>query len=279
MSGQDQPRGEGNNADAEQNAERAAKAGEYAATMEQPLLSHLKELRSRLLKITGVVLIAFLALYPFRDNLYSLIAGPLQEILPEGTSMIAIKVASPFLIPMKLALVAAVVITIPYILYQIWAFVAPGLYRRERRLVWPLLISSTSLFYLGGAFAFFVVFPIAFRFFAFVSPEGVQMMTDIGEYLSFVLTLFFAFGVAFQVPIATILLVRTGVTTREDLAAKRPYVIVGAFVLGMLLTPPDVLSQVLLAIPVWLLYEIGILLAGRPRLVGDKDSKQAARGS
>nr|WP_274522580.1 twin-arginine translocase subunit TatC [Halorhodospira halochloris] len=247
--------------------------------MEQPLLSHLKELRSRLLKITGVVLIAFLALYPFRDNLYSLIAGPLQEILPEGTSMIAIKVASPFLIPMKLALVAAVVITIPYILYQIWAFVAPGLYRRERRLVWPLLISSTSLFYLGGAFAFFVVFPIAFRFFAFVSPEGVQMMTDIGEYLSFVLTLFFAFGVAFQVPIATILLVRTGVTTSEDLAAKRPYVIVGAFVLGMLLTPPDVLSQVLLAIPVWLLYEIGILLAGRPRLVGDKDSKQAARGS
>jgi len=244
---------------------------------EAPLLSHLKEFRDRMLRIVVVVLGVFLLLYPFRDTIYAWIAGPLQEVLPEGTSMIAIKVASPFLIPMKLALVAAILITIPYILYQIWAFIAPGLYRHERRLVWPLLISSTGLFYLGAAFAYFVVFPIAFRFFAFVSPEGVQMMTDIGEYLSFVLTLFFAFGVAFQVPIATILLVRTGVSTRESLAAKRPYVIVGAFIVGMMLTPPDVLSQVLLAVPVWLLYEIGIFLAGRTK-TGDAASTGDAGG-
>ncbi|MFP4648839.1 MAG: twin-arginine translocase subunit TatC [Halorhodospira sp.] len=230
---------------------------------EAPLLNHLKEFRDRILRIVVAVLAGFLALYPFRDTLYRWISGPLQEVLPENASMIAIKVASPFLIPMKLALVASIFLVIPYILYQIWAFVAPGLYRHERRMVWPLLISSTALFYLGAAFAYFVVFPIAFRFFAFVSPEGVQMMTDIGEYLSFVLTLFFAFGAAFQVPIATILLVRTGVSTKESLAAKRPYVIVAAFVLGMMLTPPDVLSQVLLAVPVWLLYELGILLAGR----------------
>jgi sec-independent protein translocase protein TatC len=276
VSEQDKVHGGEQGASTVHNAEHASQSAQNAAGMEQPLLSHLKELRSRLLKVVGVVLVAFVAVYPFRDKLYSMLADPLQEVLPEGTSMIAIKVASPFLIPMKMALVAAVVITIPYILYQVWAFVAPGLYRRERRLVWPLLISSTSLFYLGGAFAFFVVFPIAFRFFAFVSPEGVQMMTDIGEYLSFVLTLFFAFGIAFQVPIATILLVRTGMTTREDLAGKRPYVIVGAFVLGMLLTPPDVLSQILLAVPVWILYEIGILLAGRPRLVGGKKSSHTA---
>lgn len=276
MSEQDKAHGGEQGASTVDNAEHASQSAQNAAGMEQPLLTHLKELRSRLLKVVGVVLVAFVAVYPFRDRLYSMLADPLQEVLPEGTSMIAIKVASPFLIPMKMALVAAVVITIPYILYQVWAFVAPGLYRSERRLVWPLLISSTSLFYLGGAFAFFVVFPIAFRFFAFVSPEGVQMMTDIGEYLSFVLTLFFAFGIAFQVPIATILLVRTGVTTREDLAGKRPYVIVGAFVLGMLLTPPDVLSQILLAVPVWILYEIGILLAGRPRLVGGKRSSHTA---
>ncbi len=230
---------------------------------EAPLLSHLKEFRDRMLRIVVVVLAVFLALYPFRDTLYRWIAGPLQDVLPEGASMIAIQVASPFLIPMKLALVAAIFITVPYILYQIWAFVAPGLYRHERRMVWPLLIASTGLFYLGAVFAYFVVFPIAFRFFAFVSPEGVQMMTDIGEYLSFVLTMFFAFGAAFQVPIATILMVRTGISTRESLAQKRPYVIVVAFIAGMMLTPPDVLSQVLLAVPVWLLYEVGILLAGR----------------
>ncbi len=230
---------------------------------EAPLLSHLREFRNRMLRIVVAVLGGFLVLYPFRDTLYGWISGPLQEVLPEDASMIATQVASPFLIPMKLALVAAIFLTIPYILYQVWAFVAPGLYRHERRMVWPLLLSSTALFYLGAAFAYLVVFPIAFRFFAFVAPEGVRMMTDIREYLSFVLTMFFAFGAAFQVPIATILIVRTGLATKEDLAAKRPYVIVVAFVAGMMLTPPDVLSQVLLAVPVWLLYEVGILLAGR----------------
>lgn len=250
--------------------------GRDAETLEeQPLLSHLKEFRNRTLRAVGVILAAFLALYPFRDAIYAYLSGPLREVLPEGASMVAIKVASPFLIPMKLALVAAIFLTVPYLLYQIWAFVAPGLYRHERRLVWPVLISSTLLFYLGAAFAYFVVFPLAFRFFALVAPEGVSMMTDIGEYLSFVLTLFFAFGAAFQVPIATVLLVRTGVTTREALAAKRPYVVVGAFVVGMLLTPPDVLSQILLAIPVWLLYELGILLAGRSRTVLPAASEQS----
>ncbi|MBK1735368.1 twin-arginine translocase subunit TatC [Halorhodospira abdelmalekii] len=257
----------------------ADREGSASGTLpEQSLLSHLQELRSRLLRVVVVVLLAFVALYPFRDHIYSAIARPLQEVLPPEASMIAIQVASPFLVPMKLALVAAIALTIPYSLYQLWAFVAPGLYRHERRLVWPLLLSSSTLFYLGGAFAFFVVFPIAFRFFAFVSPEGVQMMTDIGEYLSFVLTLFFAFGIAFQVPIATILMVRSGITTRDALAEKRPYVIVGAFVVGMLLTPPDVLSQILLAVPVWLLYEIGILLAGRPRLTGRGARRGAASG-
>ena len=237
--------------------------GEEGHEQQAPLLSHLKEFRDRVLRVVVVVLAAFFVFYPFREPLYDWISGPLQAVLPEGSSMIAIKVAAPFLIPMKLALVAAIFVTIPYSLYQLWAFIAPGLYRHERRAVWPLLISSTALFYLGAAFAYFIVFPIAFRFFAFVSPEGVQMMTDIGEYLSFVLTLFFAFGVAFQVPIATILMVRTGISTKESLAAKRPYIIVAAFIVGMMLTPPDVLSQVLLAVPVWLLYEVGILVAGR----------------
>ncbi len=232
---------------------------------DQPLLSHLLELRGRLFRAVVVILVAFLALYPFADEIYQFVSGPLREVLPEGTSMIAIKVASPFLIPMKLALVAAIFLTIPYTLYQAWAFVAPGLYRHERRLVGPLVMASTVLFYGGAAFAYYAVFPLAFAFFAATTPEGVSMMTDISEYLSFVLTLFFAFGVAFQVPVATILMVRTGVTTREALAAKRPYVIVGAFVLGMLLTPPDVISQILLAVPVYLLYELGILLAWRTR--------------
>ncbi len=233
-----------------------------AFDQERPIVSHLLELRTRLLRLVVVLLITFLAIYPFSDYLYTWLSGPLRAVLPEGTSMIAIQVASPFLIPMKLALLAAVLVCIPYILYQLWGFIAPGLYRHEKRLIWPLLISSTLLFYLGGAFAYFVVFPLVFAFFAAVTPTGVTMMTDIGEYLSFVIKLFFAFGVAFEVPVATILLVRTGATTRESLRAKRPYVIVGAFVMGMLLTPPDMVSQVLLAVPVWLLFELGIILSG-----------------
>lgn len=229
--------------------------------LERPLISHLLELRSRILHALSAVLVVFLGLYPIRESLYAWLSGPLRAVLPPDTHMIATQVATPFLIPMKLALVSAFFICIPYILYQVWAFVAPGLYRHERRLIWPLLISSVALFYAGMAFAYFVVFPLVFGFFAHATPPGVAMMTDISEYLSFVLTLFFAFGAAFEVPIATILLVRTGLATREALTEKRPYVIVGAFTVGMLLTPPDVLSQVLLAVPMWLLYEIGVIFS------------------
>lgn len=228
---------------------------------DRPLLTHLLELRNRLMRAAGVVLVLFLVLYPFREALYSALAGPLMAVLPEGTSMIATQVATPFLIPLKVSLVGAFFASIPYLLYQFWAFVAPGLYRHEKQLIWPLLISSILLFYLGMAFAYFVVFPLIFQFFAAATPEGVSMMTDIGEYLSFVMTLFFAFGASFEVPIATILLVRSGATTREALAAKRPYVIVAAFTIGMVLTPPDVISQVLLAVPVWLLFELGIFFS------------------
>ncbi|MRH78318.1 twin-arginine translocase subunit TatC [Spiribacter sp. C176] len=228
---------------------------------DRPLLAHLLELRTRLMRAAGVVLVLFLAAYPFREPLYTALAGPLIAVLPEGSSMIATQVATPFLIPLKVALVAAFFLSIPYLLYQLWAFVAPGLYRNERQLVWPLLFSSVVLFYAGMAFAYFLVFPLIFEFFAAATPVGVSMMTDIGEYLSFVMKLFFAFGAAFEVPIATILLVKTGATTRQSLAAKRPYVIVAAFTIGMLLTPPDVISQVLLAVPVWLLFELGIFLS------------------
>ncbi|MGD8429038.1 MAG: twin-arginine translocase subunit TatC [Ectothiorhodospiraceae bacterium] len=228
---------------------------------DRPLLTHLLELRSRLMRTLIVVLVVFLCIYPFRDALYAWLSGPLRAVLPAGASMIATQVATPFLIPLKLALVSAFFLSIPYILYQLWAFVAPGLYRHERRLAWPLLFSSVVLFYAGMAFAYFVVFPLVFKFFAGAAPEGVSMMTDIGEYLSFVLTLFFAFGAAFEVPIATILLVRTGITTRQALSGKRPIVIVAAFTVGMLLTPPDVISQVLLAVPIWLLFELGVIFS------------------
>ena len=228
---------------------------------EQPLIAHLLELRSRILRALALVLAVFLALYPLREPLYTWLSEPLRAVLPPQAHMIATQVATPFLIPLKLALVAAFFICMPYTLYQVWAFVAPGLYRHERRLIWPLLISSVALFYVGMAFAYFVVFPLLFGFFAQATPPGVAMMTDIGEYLSFVLTLFFAFGAAFEVPVATILLVRTGVMTPQALAAKRAYVIVGAFTVGMLLTPPDVISQVLLAVPIWLLYELGIIFS------------------
>lgn len=228
---------------------------------QRPLLDHLLELRARVLRCVIVVGVIFLAVYPFRQGLYDALAEPLQAALPESGNMIATQVATPFLIPLKLALVTAFFVGIPYVLYQLWAFVAPGLYRHEKHFVWPLLASSIALFYAGMAFAYFVVFPLVFRFFAGQTGDDINMMTDISAYLSFVLTLFFAFGAAFEVPIATILLVRTGVTTRAALAAKRPYVIVGAFTVGMLLTPPDVVSQVLLAIPIWILFEVGVVLS------------------
>jgi sec-independent protein translocase protein TatC len=241
---------------------------------EMPFLSHLIELRDRLLRIVLAVLVVFICLFPFGNELYSMLAQPLLAHMPAGTSMIATEVASPFLTPFKLALVLAAFIAIPVILYQVWAFVAPGLYTHERKLIMPLLISSTLLFYAGMAFAYFVVFPLVFGFFTSVAPEGVAVMTDISKYLDFVLKLFFAFGIAFEVPIATILLVKAGITTPDSLRKKRPYIIVAAFVIGMLLTPPDVISQSLLAIPMWLLFEIGLLASGYfVRLTPGSDSE------
>lgn len=229
--------------------------------VEQPFLSHLIELRDRLLRVVVVVLLIFLVLFPFQNAVYTYLAQPLMAHLPQGTSMIATEVASPFLTPMKLAFVAAIFVSMPFILYQFWAFVAPGLYRHERRMVLPLVVSSTLLFYLGMAFAYFVVFPLVFGFLTSTAPDGVAVMTDIGRYLDFVLTLFFAFGLAFEVPIATIILVWMGVTTPENLASKRPYIIVAAFVIGMFLTPPDVISQTLLALPMWVLFELGVIFS------------------
>ncbi len=225
---------------------------------EGSLLSHLLELRDRMLRIVSVIGLLFLPCAFFASELYEFIAKPLMSSLPQGNSMIATEPHAPFFVPFKFAIAVAVALSIPHTLYQLWAFVAPGLYRHEKRLAYPLLVSSTVLFYLGVAFAYFVVFPLIFSFFAKVIPEGVLMMTDIGSYLGFVIKLFFAFGLAFEVPIATVIIIKMGMTTREKLAEKRPYIIIAAFVLGMLLTPPDIFSQTLLAIPVWLLFELGL---------------------
>ncbi len=237
-----------------------------------PFISHLVELRERMLRSLIAVTIVALCLFPFAQQLYSALAGPLIAQLPEGGSMIATEVASPFLVPFKLTLLLAVVLSVPYVLYQVWAFVAPGLYQQERRLAVPILVSSIVLFYIGMAFAYFVVFPLVFGFFTSVAPEGVAVMTDISHYLGFVTTLFLAFGIAFEVPIATFVLVAAGVTTPTQLRQARPYVVVAAFVVGMLLTPPDVISQVLLAVPIWILYELGIvfsrLFLGKPASTG-----------
>ena len=228
---------------------------------EMTFVEHLVEVRNRLVKVLAVIVVVLLALIPFANDLYVALAKPLMSHLPEGASMIATEVASPFLTPFKLALMTSIVLCMPVVLYHAWAFVAPGLYRHEQRLVFPLLLTSSLLFYLGMAFAYYVVFPLMFGFFTATAPEGVAVMTDIAKYLDFVLKIFFAFGIAFEVPIATILLVWAGFTTPEALAAKRPYVIVGAFVLGMLLTPPDAISQTLLALPMWVLFELGLLFS------------------
>ena len=232
-----------------------------AAEPEAPFMSHLVELRDRLLRAVLVVLVIFLGLFTFSNELYSLLAEPLLIHLPKGSSMIATEVASPFLTPFKLSMVMAVFIGMPFILYQLWAFIAPGLYKHEKSLAFPLLFSSIILFYLGMVFAYFVVFPLMFQFFTGIALEGVTMMTDITKYLDFVLKMFFAFGIAFEVPIATIIVIATGMTTADKLAAKRPYIIVVAFIAGMLLTPPDVVSQMLLAIPMWILFEIGLIFS------------------
>ena len=238
---------------------------------ETTFISHLLELRDRLLRAVGAVLLLFLVVAPFANTLYEYLAAPLMSVLPEGNTMISTEPHGPFFVPFKFAFAFATAVAMPYLLYQLWAFVAPGLYDSEKRLAIPLLVSSSGLFYLGIMFAYFVVFPIIFKFFTSTAPEGVAVMIDINAYLSFVLKLFFAFGLAFEVPVATVLMVRMGVTTTTSLAAKRPYIIVGAFVVGMLLTPPDLFSQTMLAIPVWILFEIGLYVskAVKPRASED----------
>jgi len=242
----------------------------------QPLISHLIELRKRLLNCIIAVFAIFLCLVYFANDIYHAVAAPLISQMPAGASMIATDVASPFFTPIKLTLIVSVFLAVPVILYQVWAFIAPALYRHERRLVMPLLFSSTLLFYVGVAFAYFIVFPLAFGFFAKTAPQGVTIATDITNYLDFVMTLFMAFGVAFEVPIAIVLLCWTGITTPDDLRKKRPYILVGAFVVGMLLTPPDVFSQTLLAIPMYCLFEVGVFFSryyvGKGRKAAEEDS-------
>ena len=228
---------------------------------EATLISHLVELRSRLLKASLAVLVIFIGLVPFAQQIFTRVADPLMAALPEGSTMIATQVASPFITPFKTTLFVALFLAMPVVIYQVWAFVAPGLYRREKRFGVPLVLSSIILFYSGIAFAYWVVFPLMFAFFTGVTPDGVAMMTDINSYLDFILTIFFAFGLAFEVPIATVMLVSTGLTSTDSLKRKRPYVFLGAFVLGMLLTPPDVISQTLLAVPIYVLYEAGIFMS------------------
>jgi sec-independent protein translocase protein TatC len=239
-----------------------------------PLVAHLTELRDRLLRALLAILIIFIGLFPFANEIYTFVSEPLRALLPEGATMIATEVASPFLTPFKLTLFAAIFLAIPYVLYQLWSFIAPGMYRQEKKLAIPLLISSVGLFYAGAAFAYFVVFPLIFAFFTSVGPEDITIMTDINSYLDFVLKLFFAFGLAFEIPIAAVLMIWAGITTPEQLAKKRPYIIIGCFVFGMLLTPPDIISQSLLAIPMWILFEFGVFFGRFVRRgnVGDTTS-------
>ena len=247
---------------------------------EMTLVEHLTELRNRLLRVVIAIAVVFVACIPFADQLYTLLALPLIERLPEGSTMIATEVASPFLTPFKLAFVAAVALTIPVALHQAWSFIAPGLYLKERRLALPLLISSTVLFFVGMAFAYYLVFPLMFSFFIGSAPEGVIVATDIGRYLDFCIKLFFAFGVAFEVPVATFLIVSAGLTTVESLRKKRAYVILSAFVIGMLLTPPDMISQTLLALPMWVLFELGLVMCRlyvkSEREAGDEEGEAGA---
>ena len=228
---------------------------------QESFLSHLIELRTRLMRSIIAVIVALLALFPFAKDIYGALAKPLLRVLPHGATMIATDVTGTFLVPLKVTLMAAFLVALPYVLWQAWAFVAPGLYQHEKRLVLPVLVSSCLFFVLGMSFAYFFVFPVAFGFFAGYAPAGVQMMTDIDKYLSFVMTMFIAFGITFETPVVVVVLVRMRVVTLEKLKSIRPYVIVGAFVIGAIFTPPDVISQSLLAVPLWLLYELGLVLA------------------
>jgi sec-independent protein translocase protein TatC len=225
---------------------------------ESPLISHLIELRNRLLKVVICVLVVFASLYSFSNELYLMISKPLEILLPENSSMIATGVASPFLVPFKLTLFSAVFLTIPFILHQAWGFIAPGLYKKERKFAIPLLLSSIVLFYVGVSFAYYAVLPLVFGFFTSIGPEGVNFLPDIDNILNFILKIFFAFGLAFEIPIATMLLILSGATTVQSLTEKRPYIFVGCFVVGMLITPPDVISQTILALPMYILFEAGI---------------------
>lgn len=238
-------------------------------------ISHLVELRTRLIRVFSVLLLGFLPCAFFARELYSILAHPLLEKLPQGGQMIATAVATPFFIPMKVAMMAAFLVTLPHTLYQVWAFVAPGLYAHEKRLFLPLVIASSVLFFIGMAFAYFAVLPLVFEFIIYFAPEGVAVMTDIGEYLGFVLAMFLAFGVTFEVPVFVVVLVRTGIVPIAKMKAIRHYVLVGAFVIGAIFTPPDVISQFLLAVPLYLLYELGILLAA----FSARQSEQAATPS
>ncbi len=246
------------------------------------LMSHLFELRDRVVRMVLAILVIFLGLFYWANDIYVYLAAPLTRHLPEGSNMIAIDVASPFLTPFKLVLMLSVFLAMPVILYQFWGFVAPGLYSNEKRLAAPLLVSSILLFYAGMAFAYYAVFPLVFGFFTSIGPEMVSISTDIGRYLDFVLALFFGFGLAFEVPIATIILVAIGFTTPDKLAEKRPYIVVAAFVVGMFLTPPDVISQVLLAIPIWILFETGVFASRiifKDRLLQDEQDYADDEGS
>jgi sec-independent protein translocase protein TatC len=228
---------------------------------QESFMSHLIELRSRLMRAIIAIVIVVVCLFPFAKDIYALLAQPLLRVLPAGSTMIATDVTGTFLVPLKVTLMAAFLIALPYVLFQAWAFVAPGLYQHEKRLVVPVLVSSCLFFVMGMSFAYFFVFPVAFGFFAGYTPSGVQMMTDIDKYLSFVLTMFIAFGLTFETPVVVVVLVRMRVVSLEKLRSIRPYVIVGAFVIGAVFTPPDVISQCMLAVPLWLLFELGLQLA------------------
>lgn len=247
---------------------------EREESVSEPFVSHLIELRNRLLIAVGTVLVLFICLVPFASELYEWFAKPLISNLPQGGTMISTEPHGPFFIPFKFAFATAFALAIPVVLYQVWAFIAPGLYKNEKSIALPLVVSSTLLFYLGIFFAYYVVFPIIFRFFIGMAPEGVAVMTDISAYMSFALKLFFAFGVAFEVPVATVLLARMGVVSTQTMAAQRPYIILGAFVLGMLMTPPDIFSQIMLAVPVCLLFELGLFCARR---LEKRDQKSQAK--
>jgi sec-independent protein translocase protein TatC len=251
-------------------------------TRQETFISHLIELRDRLLRAIIAIVVVFLFLYlvfPKGDTIYTFLAQPLMNVLPEGTSMIATEVTAPFFVPLKVTLMAAFLLTLPYVLWQIWAFIAPGLYQNEKKLVIPVLLSSLVLFLIGMAFAYFIVFPVVFKFFASVTPEGVHMMTDIGKYVSFVLTMFMAFGVTFETPVIVMVLIYMNIVTLEQFRSARPYIIVGAFVVAAVFTPPDVISQLFLAFPLWLLYEFGMFLSRFITSRSERTAEESAKNA